>query len=79
MEDFCRIAFSHVGLDWREHVVSDPAFFRPAEVNLLQGDASRAARDLGWSPKVDFEGLVKMMVEADLKKIEELKHRGVVG
>ena len=79
VEDFCRIAFSHVGLDWREHVVSDQAFFRPAEVHLLQGDASRAARDLGWSPKVDFEGLVKMMVEADLKKIEELKRRGVVG
>ncbi len=79
VEDFCRVAFSHVGLDWKDHVVQDPKFFRPAEVHLLQGDASRAAEELGWKPEVDFEGLVRMMVDADLKRIEELKRRGVVG
>lgn len=79
VEDFCRVAFSHVGLDWKDHVVQDPKFFRPAEVHLLQGDAARAAEELGWKPEVDFEGLAGMMVDADLKRLEELKRRGVVG
>ena len=61
------VAFGHVGLNWRDYVVSDPRFFRPAEVDLLIGDATKARTKLGWEPKIGFEQLVKMMVEADLK------------
>ena len=67
VREFCEIAFSHLGLDYREHIVSDDArFLRPAEVDLLIGDASKARRVLGWEPKVSFEELVRMMVESDL-------------
>jgi GDPmannose 4,6-dehydratase len=59
-------AFSYVGLDWRKHVVQDPAFIRPAEVDLLIGDASKARNVLGWEPQVSFGELVRMMVDADL-------------
>ena len=62
-------AFRHVGLDWREHVVTDPAFMRPAEVDLLQADASRARTELGWTPTVGFGELVAMMVDADLERL----------
>lgn len=60
-----------VGLDWHDYVKVDPKFLRPAEVNILQGDASKAERLLGWKPEVKFEELVKMMVKADLKRYEE--------
>ncbi|HZT82809.1 MAG TPA: GDP-mannose 4,6-dehydratase, partial [Gemmataceae bacterium] len=66
VRDFVEIAFGHVGLDWRQHVVIDPAFLRPAEVDLLLADAGKARRELGWEPHVSFERLVKMMVDADL-------------
>ena len=66
-----RFAFGAAGLDWEKFVVIDPKFFRPAEVELLVGDASKAARKLGWKPKVDFKGLVTMMVEADIKAHEK--------
>ncbi len=59
------IAFSHAGLDWQQHVVLDPTFIRPAEVDHLIGDASKAKAHLGWAPTVDFAGLVTMMVDAD--------------
>ena len=62
------LAFGHVGLDWQEYVETDPGLFRPAEVNTLRGDASKARRVLGWRPEVDFAGLVRMMVEADLER-----------
>ncbi len=62
------IAFSHAGLDWQQHVVLDPAFIRPAEVDSLIGDASKAKAQLGWAPTVDFTGLVTMMVDADLAR-----------
>jgi GDPmannose 4,6-dehydratase len=62
------IAFGHVGLDWRKHVVEDPAFVRPAEVDLLLGDASKAKRVLGWEPEVSFEQLIRTMVDADLRR-----------
>ena len=61
-------AFSHVGLDWTAHVVHDDRHLRPTEVDVLQGDASKAHRDLGWVPRVRFEALVKMMVDADLAR-----------
>ena len=69
VKDLCAIAFERVGLDFRDHVVSDPALFRPAEVDHLLGDATRARRDLGWQPTVDFRGLVEMMVDADLERL----------
>ncbi|CAN5316877.1 GDP-mannose 4,6-dehydratase [soil metagenome] len=71
VRELVRIAFEHVGLDWEDHVVIDPRFLRPAEVDLLVGDASRARERLGWTPDVDFEELVKMMVEADLELVAE--------
>jgi GDPmannose 4,6-dehydratase len=70
VRDFVELAFSHVGLDWREHVVIDPAFVRPAEVDILIGDPSKAKKGLGWEPKVKFKQLVEMMVDADLARID---------
>jgi GDPmannose 4,6-dehydratase len=66
VEDFARLAFQQVDLDWRSWVVSDPALTRPAEVELLLADASKAREKLGWKPRVPFKDLVKMMVDADL-------------
>jgi GDPmannose 4,6-dehydratase len=63
------LAFSHVGLDYRKHVVSDPKYYRPAEVDLLLADPSKARRELGWAPKVGFAELVGMMVDADLERL----------
>ena len=68
VQQLVEIAFAHVGLDWRKYVRVDPALFRPAEVNSLRGDASKARERLGWRPTVDFEQLVRMMVDADLKR-----------
>ena len=69
VEEFVQEAFSIVGLDWKKYVVVDPKFVRPAEVQLLLGDSSKAKRVLGWEPKVRFKELVKMMVEADLERL----------
>ncbi len=66
VREFCELAFDHVGLDWEDHVVIDEKFFRPAEVDLLVGDSTKARSELGWKPKVTFEELVHSMVEADL-------------
>jgi GDPmannose 4,6-dehydratase len=66
VREFCEVAFGHVGLDYEPHVVIDEAFFRPAEVDLLVGDASKARDHLGWQPEVGFEDLVTMMVDADI-------------
>ena len=75
VQEFVELAFGAAGLDWRKHVVVDPKFVRPAEVDLLLGDPSRAKRVLGWEPTVDFAGLVKMMVDSDLALVErEIKH-----
>jgi GDPmannose 4,6-dehydratase len=71
VEEFVRIAFDHVGLDWHAHVVVDPQFYRPAEVDLLLGDAGKAHRQLGWQPQVSFEQLVKMMVDEDLARVAQ--------
>jgi GDPmannose 4,6-dehydratase len=68
VRDLCEVAFRCVGLDYRDHVVQDPRFFRPAEVDLLVSDPAKAARKLGWKPKVSFEQLVRMMVDADLER-----------
>jgi GDPmannose 4,6-dehydratase len=66
VEEFVRIAFDHVGLDWRKHVVVDPRFYRPAEVDLLLADPGKAKRQLKWQPEVSFAQLVRMMVDNDL-------------
>ena len=66
VEEFVQIAFDHVGLDWRKYVVIDPKFVRPAEVDLLLSDPTKASEKLGWKPSISFEGLVRMMVDADL-------------
>ncbi len=73
VREFARLAFDHVGLDWEKYVKSDPALRRPAEVDQLIGDSSHARQTLGWNPDVDFPGLVKMMVDADLERIRYIK------
>jgi GDPmannose 4,6-dehydratase len=69
VREFCEIAFGHVGLDYRDYVVQDPRFYRPAEVDLLVSDPSKANNQLGWCPSMNFEELIHTMVEADLKRI----------
>ncbi|TAH38506.1 MAG: GDP-mannose 4,6-dehydratase [Planctomycetota bacterium] len=68
VRDLCALAFRHVGLDYRDFVVVDPRYYRPAEVDLLQADASAAREELGWKPELDFAGLVELMVDADLAR-----------
>ncbi len=70
VQEFCETAFSRAGLDWQEHVYVDPAFVRPAEVDVLIGDASKAKRKLGWEPAVRFKQLVELMVDADLERLK---------
>ncbi|WP_145139922.1 GDP-mannose 4,6-dehydratase [Roseomonas gilardii] len=74
VRDMCRIAFGHVGLDYEEFVKVDPAFLRPAEVDLLLGDPSKAKEKLGWTPEISLEEMIKEMVEADL-----FRHRSRMG
>lgn len=70
VREFAELAFAHAGLDWREYVEVDPRYFRPAEVDVLCADASKARRELGWEPEVGFDELVRLMVEADLAEVE---------
>jgi GDPmannose 4,6-dehydratase len=67
VEEFLDLAFKELGLDWHDYVETDPRYFRPAEVDFLQGDASRAREKLGWEPKTGFRELVKLMVQSDLE------------
>src|SRR5438552_8328599 len=71
VEEFVACAFAHVGLDWRKHVLIDPKFYRPAEVDLLLADPAKAYRRLGWKPEISFDRLVKMMVDADLAALSK--------
>jgi GDPmannose 4,6-dehydratase len=70
IEKLLNVAFSVVDLDWKNYTIQDPAFMRPAEVDLLVGDASKAGQSLGWEPKVSFEQLIQMMVESDLQSLK---------
>ncbi len=70
VRELCRVAFGHLGLDYEKYVKVDPRFFRPADVDLLVSDPSKAHKVLGWEPTVSFEDLVIMMVEADLKRLQ---------
>jgi GDPmannose 4,6-dehydratase len=73
VKEFLEEAFNYKGLDWREYVEIDSRYFRPTEVDSLLGDASKARRKLLWEPKVRFKQLVKLMVDADIKDLEEMK------
>jgi GDPmannose 4,6-dehydratase len=70
VQEFCEVAFGHVGLDWRSHVYVDPAYVRPAEVDVLIGDSSKARRKLRWEPTIHFRNLVELMVDADLLRLK---------
>lgn len=70
VRDLVEAAFTHVGLDWNKYVGIDPRFIRPAEVDLLVGDPSKAKKELGWEPAVDFKQLIAMMVDADLARLK---------
>jgi GDPmannose 4,6-dehydratase len=74
VREFLEHAFGHVGLEWEDHVAIDPRYERPTEVDLLIGDPSKAKRDLGWEPRVKFEELVRIMVDADLEAARREAH-----
>ena len=69
VEEFVQETFAYVGLDWKDYVEIDPRYFRPTEVDHLAADITKAQRTLGWTPKIDFHDLVKIMVDADLRAI----------
>jgi GDPmannose 4,6-dehydratase len=69
VRDMCRIAFAHVGLDYERHIVIDPKLYRPAEVDVLQGDFAKAKANLGWEPEIGLEALIQMMVNADMERV----------
>ncbi len=74
VREFLELAFEHAGLDWKKHVEIDPRYFRPAEVDMLLGDATKARNKLGWQPRVSFPELVRMMVDTDLELVRTRVH-----
>jgi GDPmannose 4,6-dehydratase len=74
VQEFVEEAFGYANLDWRKYVKQESRFYRPAEVDLLVGDPTKAARKLGWEPSVDFRQLVRMMVDADIKMLQNGQH-----
>jgi len=70
VRELANLAFAHVGLDYKDFVTVDKALLRPAEVDHLLGDSTKARKQLGWKPKVSFEELIRMMVDADLEKVK---------
>lgn len=70
VKEFCKVAFDHVGLNWEDHVISNEKLFRPTEITDLKGDYSRAKAELGWEPKVFYDGLAEIMVDADLERFK---------
>ena len=73
VKELCKVAFGHVGLDWKEFTVVDETFYRPAEVYELKGDASKAKAKLGWKSTMSFEDLIRTMVEEDIGRLEKQK------
>jgi GDPmannose 4,6-dehydratase len=71
VRNVCEVAFSHLGLDFQDFVVINESLIRPAEIDLLLGNPAKAKRDLGWEPKVTFEELIRMMVDADIERLRE--------
>jgi GDPmannose 4,6-dehydratase len=78
VREMCEVAFGRVGLDYSQYVVEDPRFFRPAEVQLLIGDSSKAREKLGWRPRVTFRGLIEMMVDADVERVNKMIEQGIM-
>jgi len=74
VQEFCEAAFGYLDLDWRDYVVQDPRYMRPAEVDLLVGDPAKARRVLNWEPTVSFRELVQIMVDADLEALKRNQH-----
>jgi GDPmannose 4,6-dehydratase len=74
VQEVCQVAFDYLDLDWERHVVVDPQFYRPAEVDLLVSDPTKARERLGWEPEVSFRGLIQMMVDADLGHLKLVHH-----
>jgi GDPmannose 4,6-dehydratase len=74
VEELVSVAFEYLGLEWQTYVVQDPRFMRPAEIDLLVGDAAKAGRVLGWEPRVNFQQLIHMMVDADLELLKSGRH-----
>jgi len=70
VKDLIQTAFDYVNLNWKDYVIVDPKFIRPAEVELLLGDSTKALKKLGWTPETSFEELIKMMVDADLETVK---------
>jgi len=69
IRDLCKVAFSYVGLNWEDHVISKKEFLRPTEITASRGDYSKAKKELGWQPKISFQELIELMVETDLKRL----------
>ena len=76
VREFVQEAFSYAGLKWQDHVEIDPKYYRPAEVDLLVGDASKARQKLGWSPQTRFNDLVRLMVDADMAALKNASKQG---
>ena len=74
VEEFVQEAFSYLDLDWKQYVVQDQRYYRPAEVDLLVGDPTKAGEQLGWEPSVDFRQLVRIMVDADMETLRGGQH-----
>jgi GDPmannose 4,6-dehydratase len=79
VREFAQLAFAHVGLNWEDHVEVDPRYYRPSEVDFLMGDASRARRVLGWKPRTSFADLVRLMVDADVRLLDDELSGRLVG
>ena len=79
VKEFVKLAFSHVDLDWKKYVKHDPRYERPAEVDLLIGDSTKAKKVLGWEPKVHFQDLVRIMVDADMELLSREAPRRHLG
>ena len=79
VREFADLAFSYVGLEWEQYVKTDPQFLRPAEVDQLVGDSSRARKELGWEQEHSFRDLVEMMVDADLERLSQGAATGIAG
>jgi GDPmannose 4,6-dehydratase len=78
VREFCQEAFGHLGLDWEKYVVVDPKLYRPAEVDLLVGDYGKAKRVLGWEPSINFQELVRIMVDADMAALQQQAGNGSI-
>ena len=71
VRDLCRVAFEHVGLNWEDHIETDERFMRPTEIAASKGDYSKAKAELGWEPRISFEGLIQLMVDEDVKQLRQ--------